>query len=500
MQSLLKGTAKLPSQPRLEVLLKRFSKIKFITYLFIAGLLIFCGFSSLVNADGITDPDLDHQVYIPYVAKPGPQRPSPFGTEIFPVGQLDVVNLASDLDIKWVRAQMFFWKDIEPERQEPPVYLWETIDEDYLIELSTRGMTVIATIKFTPEWAQKVEGYICSPVAEHALDEYVQFVQAMVSRYSAPPYNVKYWEFGNEVDVDPMYVPSNSVIGCWGDEDEEYNGGEYYALMLQHVYPAIKAIDPSAKVLIGGLLMDCDPDPSASSGYTCRSGKFFEGILKNGGGDYFDIVSFHAYAFFYSGMIVDENFPTWANRGGVVLGKIDYLQEVMEQYGVSKQMMLTETGLRCPYYYAGNTSCSPPTDEFYERQADYVVWLYVRNWNTDAINTVWFPMNYTNWQYTELLYRGQLPKPAYYAYRFLARELGQAEFSRELPDFPELRAYEFSIDRKLIWVLWASDLQEHEISLPENVLQIYNKYGTLIEIPQDGTIAVDSPIYIELSP
>jgi hypothetical protein len=36
-------------------------------------------------------------------------------------------------------------------------------------------------------------------------------------------------------------------------------GGEYYGNMLKIVYPAIKSADPQAQVLVGGLLLDCDP-------------------------------------------------------------------------------------------------------------------------------------------------------------------------------------------------------------------------------------------------
>jgi hypothetical protein len=459
------------------------------------------GISASSDNDEFSPSDLDQNVYLPIVVSRSPLSLGPFGVEIFPAGVPGMLEFASDLDTAWVRAESFSWKDIEPVRTEPPTYLWEqAVNETYLQELAARGMTVIATIKFTPDWAQKIEGSYCGPIAEHALDEYTQFAQALVSRYGAPPYNIKYWEFGNEPDVDPIYVPPTSFIGCWGDETTEYNGGDYYAVMLQHVYPAIKAVDPSAKVMIGGLLLDCDPDLPKQDGTICRSGKFFEGILVGGGGDYFDIVSFHAYAFFYSGFIVDEIMPAWEHRGGVVAGKISFLQEIMEEYNVSKPLMLTEAGLRCPWYYEGNTSCSPPTNDFYERQADYVVWLYVRNWNTDVINTIWYTLNYADWQYTELLFHNDTPKPAYYAYQFLTQELWQAQFIRELAEYPDLRAYEFSTWGKVVWVLWATDMTEHLITLPDTVTQIYDKYGNPIAIPPDGQIAVDSPIYVELVP
>jgi len=109
---------------------------------------------------------------------------------------------------------------------------------------------------------------------------------------------------------------------------DEYYGGGYYAEMLKAVYPAIKEADPQAQVLIGGLLLDCDPT-HPPEGKDCKPSKFLEGILKNDGGDYFDIISFHGYppysgADIGGGLYNDVHHPYWESRGGVVLGKVDF--------------------------------------------------------------------------------------------------------------------------------------------------------------------------------
>src|SRR5512145_713220 len=112
-------------------------------------------------------------------------------------------------------------------------------------------MKMIAIIGSTPTWALK-SGYTCGAVSQAALEEFGDFVFDAVQRYSAPPYNVKYWELWNEPDV-------VNYLGCWGDEADPYYGGSYYAEMLKVAYPKIKAADPEAQVLTGGLLLDCDP-------------------------------------------------------------------------------------------------------------------------------------------------------------------------------------------------------------------------------------------------
>jgi hypothetical protein len=118
---------------------------------------------------------------------------------------------------------------------------------------------------------------------------FAQFVAEAVERYSQPPYDVRYWEIWNEPDVGLGVIPAQSGFGCWGDPDDPYFGGGYYAEMLKVVYPVIKQVNPEIIVLIGGLLLDCDPvDPPESppgSGILkdCSSAKFFQGILEEGG-------------------------------------------------------------------------------------------------------------------------------------------------------------------------------------------------------------------------
>ena len=44
-------------------------------------------------------------------------------------------------------------------------------------------------------------------------------------------------------------------------------------------------------------MLDCNPTHPLP-GTDCLTGKFFEGILQNGGAEYFDVVSYHGYALF----------------------------------------------------------------------------------------------------------------------------------------------------------------------------------------------------------
>jgi len=403
---------------------------------------------------------------------------------------------AVEASVYWVRFTAFRWDRIEPDRTDPPTYHWEEVDEESLRNAAENGLEVIAVVKSTPDWAQKVPGSYCGPIKEDALDEFAQFLEAVVARYSAPPYNVRYWELGNEPDVDPSLVSPRSVFGCWGDQNDDYYGGGYYAEMLKVAYPAIKAADPRAHVLIGGLLLDCDPtDPPP--GKDCKPARFLEGILRNGGGSYFDIVSFHGYPPYDGSLQRDEHFESWESRGGVVLGKVDFLREVMASYGVDKPLLHTEGALICPEW--NTDQCNPPDDAFYEAQADYVVWLFVRNWAEGLLGTIWYPFEGPGWRYSGLLDANQDPKPAYWAFRFLTTELGEASYRGPVTQYPNLRGYEFIAPGKRVWVLWAPDEQPYVISMPAGATRVYNKYGEDIT-PSGGTLTVNSPVYVELQP
>jgi len=433
-------------------------------------------------------------VYLPMVGRSLP-RVQVLGTEMWWIGPSHGSQLAVDAGIYWVRFDAFHWDEIEPQ---PGTYLWNSVDEGSLKRAADNGFEVIATIKFTPAWAQKVPGFSCGPIKPDALDDYARFLEAVVKRYNAPPYNVRYWELGNEPDVDPtLLLRPDEIYGCWGDKHDRYYGGGYYAEMLKVAYPAIKAADPGAQVLIGGLLLDCDPT-HPPQGKTCAPAHFFEGILRNGGADYFDIVSFHSYPIFLGTLNASENFSTWDARGGIVLGKIDFLREVMSRYGVDKPILNTEGSLLCSPYTP--EYCDPPVPAFYEAQADYVVWLYVRNWAAGLIGTIWYPWEGPGWRYSGMLDEGNVPKASYNALKFLSQELDGAIYKGLVSRYPALKGYEFAAAGKRVWVLWAADEQPHTIDLPPGLQKVYDKYGQDITPAASNTLLVNSPVYVELAP
>jgi hypothetical protein len=422
------------------------------------------------------------------------------GSEVRKLISPEKFEMIAGAGMNGVRYNGLQWSKVEPNEGERN---WEVINEleRGLIDASQAGIDTILIIRSTPPWAQKVPGYYCGPIAQDKLQSFASFMKDLVSRYSLPPYNVKYWELWNEPDVAAHFVQVKSVFGCWGDDFDEYYGGGYYAEMLKAAYPAIKSADPDAQILIGGLLLDCDPT-NPPQGKDCKPSKFLEGILKNGGGDYFDIVSFHGYPPYSGsanggGLYNDVHFPSWEARGGVVLGKVDFLREVLSTYGYEKLIFHTEGSLICPEN--SSKECNPPDEAFYETQADYVVWLYIRNWAENVKGTIWYQFEGPGWRYGSMVNEDDQPKPAFNAFRFLTSELSETNYTRKVTEYPDIEGYEFQMEGKIIWVLWSPDGQTYSISLPQNVMKVMDLYGNEQLINQ-GDINISRPVYVELSP
>jgi hypothetical protein len=268
--------------------------------------------------------------------------------------------------------------------------------------------------------------------------------------------------------------------------------------MLNIIYPVIKSADPKAQVGIGGLLLDCDPTFDSN----CHSGKFLKGIIRETGiqvrGDNFDFISYHGYTPYAGstgGLSLDENSPKWKHRGGVVLGKLDYIRFVLGKFGLDKPVFHTEGALICPEY--NPTLCDPPGSDFFESQADYVVWLYVRNWAHDVDVTIWYQFQGPGWRYGGLLDDTQSPKPAYNALKFLTQELHSSTYTGRVFEDTDVAGYQFSKNDMRVWVLWSPDENPHTVSLPTNAIRAFDKYGVEIAITANQ-ITVNSPVYIEL--
>jgi len=154
-------------------------------------------------------------------------------------------------------------------------------------------------------------------------------------------------------------------------------------------------------------------------------------------------------------------------------------------------VMMSETALNCwPV-----DECTLPSENFLQLQADYVVSAYVRSWGLNLLGSIWFTLEDSGWQQSGL-HTGKISRPAYDAYVFMTQELKDATIGSPITQYTGLRGYQFTTSTRSIWVLWSPDgLTAQTIPLPNNVSQIYNKYGQVEPITNPLTIL--HPTYLE---
>jgi hypothetical protein len=184
----------------------------------------------------------------------------------------DSTTLANDLNAdqsagsRWLRTDIN-WAQIQANG--PSSYNWTAVDA-VVKGAAARGMNVLGVIVYTPTWARPSgtsATYGPSPSA------YASFASAAVQHYAA--LGVHTFEVWNEPNTAAFWTPAPSPSA--------------YTAMLKAAFTAIKAADPSARVLTGGTA------PATTDGTNYAPVDFLAGIYANGGQSYFDAVAHHPY-------------------------------------------------------------------------------------------------------------------------------------------------------------------------------------------------------------
>jgi len=427
----------------------------------------------------------ENTIFIPVVLQP-PGKPSVFGVEMESDWNGLLLDLASQAGVNWVRRNGIEWQLVEVVEGTRDWAVMAALESE-MTTLSQNDIELVLIVRGVPDWAQTEDGNICGPIAQPKFVAFASFLSELVSRYSQPPYNVRYWEIGNEPDF--PYSERDIPFGCWGDASDPYYGGGYYGEMLKVVYPSIKAADPDAQVLVGGLLMDCDPN-NPPPDKDCTSTKFLEGILLAGAGSAFDGVSFHAYDY-YNGTLGSYCNPNWqgssTTTGPILDLKASFLNSVLEQYGHShKYLMNTENALLCNNYHCDDT--------FEMTKAIYVAQSYAESLASKVSTAIWY--SYTgSWQATNLVEGSNNPKRAYYAFQAASQILRDTKFTQKI-QIEGLTVYEFygRGDRK--WILWSTDGQPQHVLLPELPVHMWDLLGKPVTPTRELDIGV-LPVYLE---
>lgn len=174
------------------------------------------------------------------------------------------------LGMTWVRFDID-WSGVQ--RNGPTSYSWTEIDR--IVKLGNEyGINMLAILAYSPSWAAKsgcVAGQKCAP-KDPAL--FATFAGVAATRYKN---NIAAWEIWNEPNMDYFWSPKAN--------------GTDYAAVLKAGYTAIKAVQPGAIVVTGGL------SPVTSSRTTVDPLVFLKDMYAAGGKGSFDAVGHHPYTY-----------------------------------------------------------------------------------------------------------------------------------------------------------------------------------------------------------
>ena len=457
-------------------------------------------------AEALPDPLL-----IPMALFQAPQN-SIFGVEMVKINNFRGLDEIIAADAAWVRRNALLWSDVESNEG---TYNWSNVSslDDELKSASERGLEVILVVRRTPIWAQMdIDNnprtpHFCGPIRPEKIQSFANFMYEAVKRYSKPPYNVKYFEVWNEPDAERglSILNPDPPYGCWGDKNDPYYGGEYYADVLTYVYPSMKAANPGIQVAIGGLLLACK---QGVSNVSCdHSEKYFEGILRrhgaNDGGNFFDLVNYHAYDYYFNKLGKYGNGGWGSNlvEGSAFLKKLPFIEGTLENFGFgNKEIILTETALLC-----GITGFEPmcQTADYENTKAYYAAQSFAQSIDKGFQTNIWYSATAT-WRGSALLSSNLDPLPAYYAYDFVEDELSTARYKRDLWEYQNIKGYEYDRSKKVIWMMWSTLTDSNgyiipvSITLPNEPSRVYTVSGSeLNNFSGTSLLVTSSPLYVE---
>ena len=188
-------------------------------------------------------------------------------------------------------------------------FTWSKMDT-IIAAARARGMSIVGTITGNPAWDGTVG------IGQPNVQEYASFASAVASRYSS---EISAFEIWNEENSQGFFAGPKSA--------------EVYTAVLKAAYTAIKAVDPTATVLVGGLASVAN-----IAGLNQSPQNFLSQILADGAAGYFDAVAFHPYN-------LGTQLSAGAGLAESALNQLNALRANLNSYGLNGiEIWATEYG------------------------------------------------------------------------------------------------------------------------------------------------------------
>ena len=332
---------------------------------------------------------------------------NPFGVNTFlqeevePEKRERTVQMIADAGFHWLR-QEFPWEDIEihgkgdfeDRRHEPARSAWDKYDQ--IVDLADQyGLEVIARLSNPPAWS-RAEGNAGGTLAPpDNLDDYGDFVEAVVRRYQG---RIRVYQIWNEPNIYPE----------WGERPVS---PEEYTELLKVGYTRVKEVCPECIVLSGALAQTIPLGPRDLNDFI-----FLQRMYDAGAGDYFDVLAMQGYGL-WSGPTDRRMRPRVLNFSRPL-----YLREIMVSNGdAAKPIWITEMNWNAP---PPDLPDKPYGSVTLDQQARYAVLAYQRaqrEWPWMGVVNFWFFKRATDTEQDQAMYYFRMvepdfsPMPVYYA-------------------------------------------------------------------------------------
>ncbi|MBX0330113.1 glycosyl hydrolase [Oscillochloris sp. ZM17-4] len=291
-------------------------------------------------------------------------------------------SMLTDLGVTWVRED-FHWHRVEPR---PDAWDW-TFTDAAMRAILSRDIQVLGVLGPSVGWGTPYPGDTPNDVSYYPPDPdaFDAYVRAVVTRYRR---YIHHWEIWNEPDHGVFWRPQPDVAA--------------YTRLLIRTAATIRAIDPQAQVVLGGI------NPFDTT--------FLRGVAENGGWGSFDVLGIHPY--------VDPYGP----EDGNLIAAADGVRALAERYG-KRPIWVTELGWSSG---PGDRDRAGLTDE--QAQASYLVRSMLDLWQAGVERIFWYsfkddpgnPYGLVRAGAGRTDYRSR--KPAYDALRTLNQQLAGATF------------------------------------------------------------------------
>jgi hypothetical protein len=311
------------------------------------------------------------------------------------LADLGLAYLVNDMGFNWAKGYVN-WATVEPE---PGDFRW--VDPDNVVKaFGNQQLNIVLRVHGTPAWARPSETLLSHPPSN--LTDFANFLTALATRYKG---QVAAYEIWNEPN---LYYE-------WGNLDPDPAA---YTEMLKTAYTAIKAVDPEALVISGGLATTGDGSQTAVGDLD-----FLQQMYNAGVKGYFDAFGSHPYAY---GLAPDQSHPD-----GLSFDRVADQYEVMVANGdADTPIWITEVGWVLQTHWDLGEHASIGVTQ--AQQAQYMTqaytmvqteWPFVQAlflFNLDFSTVPWYPATEPMRWYA-ILNPDRTPRPAYTSLRHTVR-------------------------------------------------------------------------------